>query len=347
MRLLPAVDLDLAVSLADASEWCRLDGGRVFVTGGTGFVGKWLLASLLEARQRHGFGCEIVVLSRRPDEFRRHAPQIAEAPGVKLLAGDVRDFNMPEGRFDAVIHAATDVATSARPLDTFDTCVIGTRRVLEAAVRTGARDMLLVSSGAVYGRQPPELQGVPEDFIGAPDSLSPRAGYGQGKRAAEWLGAVWAAEHGLRVVATRLFAFVGPGLPLDGSFAVGNFLRDALAGRPIVIQGDGTPWRSYLHAADMTAWLWRLFFRGGAGEAYNVGSDEAVTIAELARRVSDLAGSDAGIVVERQAGPGVRAERYVPDISKALRQLGLRPALRLDESLSRTVAWLRDGPRMP
>ncbi len=337
----PAVDLELAVSLATSIEWRSLAGKRVFLTGGTGFVGKWLLASLIEARRLHDFECEVVVLSRNPANFRLQSQYLTDAPGVRMLQGDVRDFELPTERFDVVVHAATDVAIGAPPLATFDTCVTGTRRVLDAAVRAGARDFLLVSSGAVYGRQPPALPAFPEDFVGAPATMDPRAGYGHGKRAAEWLCSAWGAEFGLRVVTARLFAFVGPGIALDGPFAVASFLRDAIADRPIVIQGDGTPLRSYLHAAEMTGWLWRLMFRGCPGQAYNVGGEDPVSIAELARRVASAAGSKSGVEVRGLAATGLASDRYVPDVGKAHRELGLRPGLTLDESLQRTVSWLR------
>ena len=339
MPPLPAADLAHAIGLVEPPLWERLRGQRIFLTGGTGFVGKWLLATLAEADRRLDLGVEVVVLSRDPAAFATSAPHLASARGVRLLQGDVRELAGEAGGFAVVIHAATDVVATHPPLDTFDTCVGGTRRALDFALRAGAADFLLVSSGAVYGVQPPELAGVPETHPGAPDSLVPGSAYGLGKRASEWLVNAYAAQHGLRTTIARCFAFVGPGLPLDKQFAVGNFLRDAMARRPIAIQGDGTPCRSYLHAADMAGWLWKILFAGAPGAAYNVGGTQAVSIAELARRVNELLGSTEPVTLAREPVPGQAAPRYVPDVSKARRELGLPEPLALDEAILRTARW--------
>jgi len=343
MPALPPADLDHAFHAVGEAGWSALRGGRVFLTGGTGFVGKWLMATLLEAGRRLDLGCELVVLSRDPEAFCASAPTLARAQGVTLMRGDVRDFAFPAGRFTHVVHAATDVVAFNSPLATFSTCVDGTRRAIDLALQSGARDFLLVSSGAVYGRQPPQLERLDESYPGAPDPLTPSSAYGEGKRVSEWLCAAQGVASGTRFKVARCFAFVGPCLPLDKHFAVGNFLRDAMADGQITIQGDGTPYRTYLHAADMAAWLWATLLRGQAGRAYNVGGHEAVSIAELARRTVSAVGSSASVAVLKAAEPGKPAERYVPDVSRAQRELALPDPIPLDDAIARTARWHRDS----
>ncbi len=339
---LPQADLDHAFQAVGEASWRTLAGARIFLTGGTGFVGKWLMETLLDADRRLGLGCELVVLSRDPEAFAAAQPRLARAPRVTLVRGDVRDFEFPAGAFTHVVHAATDVVAQNSPLATFATCVEGTRRAIDFALHAGAADFLLVSSGAVYGRQPPTLERLEESFAGAPDPLSPASAYGEGKRVSEWLCAAHGASSPVRFKVARCFAFVGPHLPLDKHFAVGNFLRDAMAGEQITIQGDGTPYRTYLHAADMAAWLWAALLRGQAGRAWNVGGHEAVSIAELARRTVSAIGSAASVAVLKTAEPGKPAERYVPDVSRAQRELALPDPIPLDEAIARTARWHRE-----
>lgn len=343
LPLPPTEDLEHAFRQLPEDLWRGLAGRRIFMTGGTGFVGKWLLATLAEANRRLDLGVRATVLSRDPEAFRVAAPLLAQAAGVDWVCGDVRDFVFPAGDYDAVIHAATDVVAKATPEEIFDTCIAGTRRVLDFAER--AQDFLLVSSGAVYGRQPAELPRIPESYVGAPDPLLPGSAYGEGKRASEWLAAAAGARTNLRVRTARCFAFVGPYLPLDKQFAIGNFIGAALAGREIVIQGDGTPVRSYLHAADMAAWLWAVLLKGRPGAAYNVGAEAAISIADLAHRVCTvLAGADQ-VRIMGTPDPSRSPERYVPDTGRARAELGLPAPMALNEAIVRTAHWHRTGGR--
>jgi nucleoside-diphosphate-sugar epimerase len=334
-----ADDLDHALDRS-AGLWDGLRGARLFVTGGTGFFGKWLLESLLWADERYSLGVEAVVLTRSPDEFGKQAPHLAGHPSIQLHEGDIRDFAYPSGHFSHVIHAATQASATLNaeaPRIMFDTIVEGTRRALDFARRSDARRFLLTSSGAVYGRQPSEITHVDEGYAGAPDPNDPHSAYGEGKRAAEHLATLAHHEYGLGVVIARCFAFVGPHLPLDLHFAVGNFIRDGLAGGPVRVGGDGTPFRSYQYSADLVVWLWTILLQGVPCRPYNVGSEESLSIAEVARKVAEFFGTES--TVARPPTPGVPPPRYVPSTSRARTELGLRCPIDFDQALARTVRW--------
>ncbi|MEX3983375.1 NAD-dependent epimerase/dehydratase family protein [Paraburkholderia sp. EG287A] len=339
---LPVEDLDLIVDQT-AEVWSAFDRARLFITGGTGFIGSWLLEVVQHANRVRGSGIEIVALSRDPDKAQDHAPHLFNSAEVTLIRGDVADFRANAGPIDLCIHAATDVADPAKASDRlriFDTNIIGTRNVLDFAQAHGASRFLLTSSGAIYGTQPPALTHVPETFSGAPDPLDVSAAYGQGKRAAEWLASAYGRQSNMCVTIARIYALIGPGIPLDGPFAAGNFIRDALAGRPITINGDGCPMRSYLYMADACIWLFQMLLSGERGQAYNVGSEREISIIDLARMIEALCGSNIP-ATPRISPTGAPAPRYVPDTTKARSVLNVAEITPLEDALLKTINWNR------
>jgi nucleoside-diphosphate-sugar epimerase len=333
-------DLD-AVFAELAGDWSPLRAARIFMTGGTGFIGRWMLETLRDADIRLGLGIEVTVLSRNPAAFGQKAPHLANHKAFRFVAGEIDDLKASGERYTHVIHAATDASADLNennPRAMFDTVVSGTRRALDLAVDSGARRFFFLSSGAVYGSQPWEIDRVGEDWRGGPDPLDPRAAYAEGKRAAEMLCAIYAKQFGLEIVDARIFALLGPLLSLDIHFAAGNFIRDALNGRKITVDGAGLAERSYLYAADLTVWLWKILLRADSGSVYNVGSEDAVSIAGLAAKVSTVLGGE-GFEILSKPDAGWNPGRYVPSTEKIRRELGVKATIDLDEAIRRTAYW--------
>jgi nucleoside-diphosphate-sugar epimerase len=336
---------DLDFILASTSDlWDELRGQSIFLTGGTGFFGCWLVESFCHANHHLDLGAKITILTRNPKAFAEKCPHLAIDPAVILHAGDVRNFSFPDGEFAYVVHAATEARArqaAEAPLEMLSTMVAGTQRTLEFASTHGTRKLLLTSSGAVYGTQPGELTHVPETYRGAPDPLNAADVYAEGKRISELLCAIFQKKAGMECKIARCWAFCGPHLPLDEHFAIGNFIGDVLAGRPIQIQGDGTPRRSYLYAADLAAWLWTMLIRAPALEPINVGSAHDLSILELAQTVAATLNPQTEIRVAREPVPGATPPRYVPCVNRAHELLGLVPTVSLAESIYRTAKWSR------
>ena len=361
---------DLAHILHHAhTPFTALAGARIFITGGTGFFGHWLLESLLHANRELSLGAQATVLTRSAAAFRAKSPHIASDPAITLLEGDIRSFAFPTQSHTHILHAATDSGgqQSARPAyELAESILEGTRRVLQFACATEARRLLYTSTGAAYGRST-TLLNTPETYTGAPDPLLLESSYDEAKRMSEHLCVAYAHSTQLEPVIARCFAFVGPHLPLDQHFAIGNFIGAAIAGQPIHIKGDGTPRRSWLYMADLSIWLWTMLARGQANRAYNVGSDEAYTIAEAARLVqevvvpsgichpeaheapgqlagwgeqpNDLLPARSSIQMDGTPNPVAPLNSYVPTIDRARNELGLRVTIPLAEALRRTAAW--------
>lgn len=341
----PREDLE-AVGRSIGERWLMLRDQRIFITGGTGFVGTWLLETLAWANREFDLRTTAVVLTRNSASFAKKAPHLTDDSLFQWHMGDVRSFEFPPGSCWGVIHAAFDSGAAAGAVSarqTVDTIIDGTRRVLEFARGCSAQRLHFVSSGAVYGRQPPELSHVPETYLGAPiiDFAAAGSAYGEAKRLAEVMVLNEARESGLQASIARCFALVGPHLPLEGSFAAGNFLANVLARRPITLSGDGTPWRSYLYAADLAQWLWRMFLAAPTGTILNVGSEEAVQLGDLARKIAALSEAPSEVCIAKQADPTKPAERYVPSCRRARELLGLEVRTPLNDALRKTFTWLR------
>jgi dTDP-glucose 4,6-dehydratase len=339
-------DLEL-IRLATEGLWEEMRGQRIFITGGTGFFGCWLVESFCHVNRELGLGAQATLLTRDPVRFAAKCPHLANDAAVTLLAGDVCSFEFPAGEFRYVVHAATEASlklSQEQPLDMLSTILRGTERVLQFAGRCGARKFLLTSSGAVYGRQPVEMTHVSESYAGAPDPLDAANVYAEGKRVSELMCALHqktARSRGEEFEAkiARCWAFCGPHLPLDAHFAIGNFIGDVLAGRAIEIAGDGTPRRSYLYAAELAEWLWMMLFRAPALVPINVGSALDVSIRELAETVARVLAPGTEIRVAKQAVAGATPARYVPSVKRAEELLGLRETVGLEETIRRTAAW--------
>lgn len=336
----PRADLD-EVLARTRDLWEAVRGARIFITGGTGFFGRWLLESLVHADKVLSLDLSATVLTRSEDRFAAAAPHLAGSRALRFWRGDVRSFESPPGPFDHIVHAATVPRPPADEPAILGTILEGTERTLRFAGESGVRRFLLVSSGLVYGRLPQSPPRVTEDFRPHEEPSAPEGANATGKRAAERMAVAAGERSGFTVTIARAFALIGPVLPLDGQFAAGNFLRDALAGGPILVRGDGTPVRSYLYAADLAAWLWTIHFRGARGRAYNVGSEDEVSILGLARDVARAFEPARDVTVAGTPAPGRIPERYVPSTRRAREELGLDAWTSRPEAIRRTVAWHR------
>lgn len=316
-------------------RWQQLKNAHIFMTGGSGLFGTWWLAALVDANRRLDLNIQVSVLSRNAQAL---AARFTASPEVHILQGDVTQFAFPATRFSHVIHMATTSAQETfageDSLAKYHMLTLGTERVLQLAAHSGAQRVLFTSSGVAYGAQPEGL--VSEDSLGAPNTLDAGSGLGQGKRAAEFLCSYYAQKYQFESVIARCFAFAGAGLPLNIHYALGNFVHDALYASDITVKGDGSPMRSFLYLGDLVHWLLALLVQGKTATVVNVGSDQAISVRDLAHKVRDLIAPHKSVVIlgdcDYNVGNFTR-NWYVPDISKARQTLALDVWTTLDHAI--------------
>jgi nucleoside-diphosphate-sugar epimerase len=338
-----------AASRLPPSLAANLEGKSLFLTGCTGLFGKWLLGALDAAWHDDGVRFQATALSRK----RQPGPELAHLRGGQWLhwaQGDLARDSLPTwmgcGQPDWVVHAATTSASETFSgelgLAKFDTLVLGTRQLMRWAELAAPRRLLFLSSGVVYAGLPEAGLGFSENSLMAPDPSDPKTALAQAKRASEFLCMAQGAASGFSVRIARCFSFSGPGLPTQLHYAFGNFIEQALFEPELIVQGDGSPLRSYMDLCDLTVWLFGLLALEGPNGLVNVGSDRPLSILELAHRIRDRLAPDKPIRVlgkaEYAVGNVVRNE-YYPSVQKARNYFGLSQQISLEESIARTAVW--------
>lgn len=322
--------------------WEGLRGQRIFITGGTGFFGCWLLESFAWANEKLNLKAEALVLTRNYEGFLKKAPHLATHGAIKFHIGDIQTFEFPDGSFPTLIHGAVYTSPEkgkGSPLLMANELLLGSKRVLDFCIQTKVKRVLFISTGAVYGPTPPGGSNIPEDFPGSFDPTMRTKVYHQIRRMMESWHVLYAEEKGFEVKIARCFSFLGPYLPLNGRFAVGDFIGDVLLGNPVAVRGNGKPVRSYLYAADLAIWLWTILFKGESGRPYNVGSEIPTTILNLAGKMASAADPPLKVQVSGERLSGEAPDHYLPDTTRAQTELGLNQVITLESAIRKTLHW--------
>lgn len=334
---------DLNIILNQSSSFLEQFRNKIiFITGGTGLFGKWLLESFIFIEQSCNLNLKLIVLTRNVQKFQIENSYLTSFSFIEFVSGDILNFEFTKRKIDYIIHAATESSTNLNaehPDQMIDTIVNGTKRILEYSKLLNVQKILYISSGAVYGRQPEFIAHIPETYMGGPDINQVQSAYSEGKRLAELLCCIHSKNHNISVSIARCFAFCGPYMDVHIHFAIGNFIRDVISKKEILIKGDGTPYRSYLYMADLVVWLWKILFFGQDRTSYNVGSDQEISISELAKLIVKVTQKDIPIQIVQKYKEGTPIERYVPSIERAKTELDLKVYTDLESAIDKMYQW--------
>jgi dTDP-glucose 4,6-dehydratase len=343
MKRLPVEDLEHIFENTQ-DIWESFRGKSIFLTGGTGFFGKWLLESFIYINEKLELNATITTLTRNPEAFLLEYPFYKEHTNtIHFVKGDILtyDFNLEE-KFQFIIHAATAASESlnkSNPLLMMDTITIGTRRVLDFAITQPIEGFLFISSGAIYGKQPWNVSHIREENSFKVDINNPNTAYAEGKRIAELYCSTYFDKNNLPIKIARCFAFVGPYLPLDTHFAIGNFINNVINNEDIVIMGDGSTTRSYMYASDLSIAIWKILLIGNNNKPYNVGVDTASSLKEIALMLKKNYGNDVQIL---NMNKELHKNIYVPNIDRLKNELKIKNFIQIEEAIQKTICFAKN-----
>lgn len=321
-----------------------LDKKVIILTGATGFFGTWLL-SLFEILNDLGLQIKVIAISRNPEAYLIKESRFRDATWLRWHTCDLTELTPTlacADHSDYIIHAATDTSPEARatPAKLFWSITDSWRSILALAKKTHCRRVLLISSGAVYGKI--TEHGARESDLSMINFSQAPNPYAFGKQVCEQSAWLENGNKNLDIIVTRCFSFIGPGLPLNQGYAAGNFVWDIAMGQDIRIKSDGKAVRSFLHPCDLVIWLITILLKGEQKEIYNVGSEKTITIADLANLIRNVLKSPMQVIIEGGRSTGIGADIYFPQTKKA-RALGLSETCTLEESIIELANSVRPG----
>lgn len=317
----------------------------LLITGGTGFMGKWLTEAISLLNEEYGFAIKVYVLARNIQEYRAEVPHLANLNFINFIEHDVKNIGILPDDIGMVIHAACSPDSRqhiSQPLKTIDTIYKGTQALLDACVRLpNVKKFVYVSSNYVYGHSDNPINFIKENQFDSLDCNSLSATYGEAKRMGETICAIYRSQQRLPIVIVRPFSIIGPYQGLEKPWAINNFIRDAILGGPLRILGNQNTVRSYMYASDMAFWLLNVLVNAKTGATYNIGGDQPVSLRELSEKVISNFNNKIDILVKTSKQFSPSPVISVPDTEAIKNDLAVKHSIDFETALKKTINWYK------
>jgi nucleoside-diphosphate-sugar epimerase len=330
--------------ISKADSLSKLRNSYIYITGAGGFVGNWLLEFISCLNDELNFNINVIATSRNWGYLKENRFHLYNNSNFTFLDLDVlSSFDIPE-ECQWVIHLAATPDKShhaSDPLNVVNTIVQGTNNLLTAANRlNNLQKVVYLSSGQVYGDQTNEVDFIDEKKFFPSDCTNIFGCYVQAKRMAENICQIYRSQMRLPISVLRPFSFIGPYQILDKPWAINNFVRDALHGDKVHIEGNPNTIRSYMYPSDMAYWILKYMLDSQDGDVLNLGSSCGYKLLDIAKLVIENVDGDISIQTTINSDSLVPSH-FIPSTNKAKTKYGLDITVNLEEAIKRTIIWFK------